>query len=100
MARTSKSEVSAVFSRLCAAVGVTPHLYDRDPYSRDSDGRLNHAAGWSLDNNPTYGGYVIAGHSGEGTGESAPMGDRRMPAGEFVRAMHFAIRAIEASRES
>lgn len=110
MSRTSRKEVDAVFERLCNIVGVTPFIDHRGVdheqsgpratrYRHDGDS-LHHNAGWSLDHNPTYGGYVIRGHSGEGTGESEPMGSSRMPTGEFVRAMHFAIRAIDAVREA
>lgn len=99
MSRTSRKEVDAVFERLCNSVGVTPLFVENsNTYRRDNAGNLHHAAGWSLDYNPTYGGYVIRGHSGEGTGESEPMGSSRMSAGEFVRAMHFAIRALDAHK--
>jgi hypothetical protein len=54
--------------------------------------------GWTLDRNPTYGGYVIRSYDGNGTGQGSPMGEYRLPAKEFVRAMHMAIRAVDASR--
>lgn len=91
MARTTRTEVVAVFERLAASAGV-PIGGKFDPETRSM------SRGWSLDYSQ-FGGYKIAGHSGTGTSESEPMGSYRMPAGEFVRAMHFAIRAIEASRD-
>lgn len=91
MSRTSKTEVRAVFERLAAAAGVPIG----GEFVRDDDGTIYATRGWSLDYSQ-YGGYKIAGHSGTGTGESEPMGSMRMPAAEFVRAMHFAIRALEA----
>lgn len=91
MSRTSKTEVTAVFERLCKTAGV--------PIGGEFNMETKKMSrGWKLEHNGAYGGYTIAGYSGNGTGESRPLGEGRMPAGEFVRAMHFAIRAIEASR--
>lgn len=89
--RTTKQEVSAVFERLCATVGV-PVGGVFDPDTRTM------SRGWSLDYAPAYGGWTVAGHDGQGTGESRPLGEARMPAREFVAAMHVAIRAVETSR--
>lgn len=97
MERATKAEVHAVFTRLCASVGVQAFLPGgADGYYRDGEGMMHHAAGWSLDHSPTYGGYKIASHSGTGTGEDEPMGSMRMSPREFVTAMHFALRALEA----
>lgn len=93
MSRTSKTEVHAVFERLAATAGV-PIGGQFDPETRKM------SRGWNLDHASTYGGWVVVGYDGQGTGESRPLGERRMPAGEFVAAMHLAIRAIEASREA
>lgn len=89
--RTSKAEVQAVFERLCDTVGV-PIGGTFDSTTRTM------SRGWNLDHNSAYGGWVVVGYDGSGTSESRPLGDRRMPATEFVAAMHLAIRAVEASR--
>lgn len=90
--RTTKTEVVAVFERLRETVGV-PAGGRFDSESRTM------SAGWALDHNGAYGGWVVVGFDGKGTGESRPLGDYRMPAGQFVAAMHLAIRAVVASRE-
>ncbi len=93
--RTTKREVEAVFERLCNTAGVVPFIGTSGRYWTADDGAMHHKAGWSLDHNPTYGGYVVRGHGGIGTGEFHPLSEYRMPAGEFVRAMHMAIRAMD-----
>lgn len=93
MTRTTKTEVQAVFSRLCKTVGV-PEGGQFDMATRKM------SRGWKLEHNGAYGGWVVVGYDGNGTGQSRPLGDSRMPAGQFVEAMHLAIRAVEASRES
>lgn len=96
MSRTTKREVEAVFARFCEAVGV-PQGGEFDRESRTM------SRGWALDHAPLYGGWSIVGY-GQGTSETHPLGIGsifgmpRMPAGEFVRAMHFAIRALEHAR--
>lgn len=92
MSRTSKREVVAVFARLCDTIGVPQGgVWDAETRSM--------SRGLSLDHASAYGGWTIAGHSGTGSGESRPLGERRMPAGEFVAAMHVAIRAVDLSRD-
>lgn len=93
MSRTSKTEVIAVFERLIETVGV-PAGGSFDMESRTM------SPGWGLDYSSAYGGWTVAGYDGKGTSESRPLGERRMPAGEFVAAMHMAIRAVKASQQA
>ncbi len=104
MTRTTKTEVHAVFERLCLSVGVANCEQMEERYIIDHDATgvrmgVTHKAGWSLDYAACYGGWTISGHSGEGTGESRPLGHARMPAREFVQAMQFAIQAIYSRGE-
>lgn len=76
MPRTSKAEVHAVFARLCRELG---------PASADL----------SLDHNAAYGGWAISQSDGARYPFGGFMSAGRLPAGEFVRAMRFAIAALE-----
>lgn len=74
MARTTQTEIRAVFASLCDAVGPA-------------------ADNWQLDYAPVYGGWTIVDIPPGQTVEWRPFAMRRLPAGEFVRAMHFGITA-------
>jgi hypothetical protein len=51
----------------------------------------NDVGGFALDHNTVYGGYTIVRIINEGGGQTNPFGHSRMKAGEFVRAMNFAM---------
>ncbi len=76
MARTTQEQVHAAFARLCSELG---------PAGDDL----------SLDHNSAYGGWAIAQNDGARYPFGGFMSAGRLPAGEFVRAMHFAIAALE-----
>lgn len=89
MERTTKAEVLAVFNRLCINAGRLNLETTSLPYA---DPRR--VGGWYLDYAAVYGGYAIAQRSASG-GISMPFGHERLPAREFVSAMHYAIKALE-----
>lgn len=80
--RTTKAEVEAVFGRLLTVLGK--------PRAQ----RWNDVGGWSLDYAACYGGWVITEVVNMDGGITHPLGEGRLPAREFVRAMHFAIRTV------
>lgn len=84
--RTTKKQVVAQFERLLAVLG-----------KRRARG-FGDVGGWRLDYQPDYGGIVIEEIDNTGGGVSHPIMERRLPPREFVTAIHFTIRAIEASR--
>jgi hypothetical protein len=55
--------------------------------------------GWRLDYNGVYGGFVVEEIVNEGGGITHPLGEGRRRARDFVDAVRFATRVIEA-RES
>lgn len=93
--RTTRSEVIAAFDRLCDALHKTPYGWEAD-----GNGKY-HAVigGWVLDENPSYGGYVVTEIMNAGGGVCTPLGETRMPAAQFVRSVRFALDAIEIDRK-
>ncbi len=86
MERTTRKQAEAVFGHLLNAMG----RYPAQSY--------NHVGGLRIDYNPTYGGAVIEEILNAGGGVNHPFGDRRMPLGEFVQAMHFAINVLRNTK--
>jgi hypothetical protein len=83
MERTTKADIDNVFGFLCKDLGVPK----------------GHGHGeWYVDHNPTYGGCIVERVDDHCSGVSHPLVSRRLPPGEFVRAMHFAISALAWSK--
>lgn len=87
--RTSKALVENTFHRFLMTIGGERARWDH------VDGRnVSNVGGYRLDHNSVYGGWVIEQNVNEAGGIRRPFSDTRMPAGQLVDAMHFAMAAL------
>jgi hypothetical protein len=110
--RYTRKDAEAAFARLASALGktwsVTGALFEGNYWESKSVGTLwtregsdnrAHVGAWTLDCNPTYGGYVIEEIANEGGGVTQPFGSMRRNAREFCDAVYFAENAIRFATE-
>ena len=108
--RYTRKDAEAAFARLASALGKTwsdqgGALWQGLPYKPESAGALWTRKGndniamidaWTLDCNPTYGGYVIEVIANSGGGIHQPFGSTRHNAREFCAMVRFALDALQA----
>ena len=88
MARTTKEQLQNKFEQFVKAVGGKVAS------------EYNDEGGYSLDNQPIYGGWVVEQVVNDAGSIHHPFGPARKKAGELWDALDFAIRAIEIKEGS
>lgn len=81
--RTTKAEVIGMFKRLLRAT-----------YTDHYNGSLKQA-GWTLDYNECYGGYVVVAYDKDGVMEISPLGLARRKTREMYLSLCMACEAVE-----
>jgi hypothetical protein len=88
------NQADLAFRRLARAMGKKV-----GGYTKLKSGKLKANIGaWTLNSNPTYGGYVIEQIYNAGGGVTHPLTSRRFPKGAFIAMCNFASSAIDLKR--